>query len=511
MSSPRAARDGSGSADCDDVQQHENAAPVLAGGSHRPFSRALSAVGRLRGGSFAGAVSLSARGLQNVRIKDSDNDFTFMVGNRAHRCSSFVAEFLSPLVAELRAADGSIREFRVEVDGARSFFSDFLSLGRGCTICVDPANRAAFLGICTALRNCELCELLCGDGDNELTVENAADRLLMRCARECDISAQVEFVASHFCDIVDGPNCLGSLPFSVVAQIVGHPNLRLATEDSLFGFISRDLPAGDEFLSLLEFVRFEYCTAETMDSFFHLISEDFHRLNISLWASLHSRLVLPVSPACDDERVADGWRAGSRQGSGQTRKFIPLIKTETIRPKFGREDVSIEAPDGIIAHLTRECGGNVHEANVVEVTASSTAAFTQAKDAADLNTDSCFVSACHYSDVPNAPNNWLRYDFKNRRIVPTHYAIRTTGNSSLRSWLVETSLDGEHWVEIDHKENNAKLNGYRVTKTFAVRAAGKCRYIRLVNVGSNHQGNDCLSISAFEIFGKLSDGTPASN
>jgi hypothetical protein len=68
-----------------------------------------------------------------------------------------------------------------------------------------------------------------------------------------------------------------------------------------------------------------------------------------------------------------------------------------------------EIPDGIIAHLTRECGGNVHDRHVVEVTCGSFAKETReanphsgaydnedwaaAKNVADLETDSRFLSA----------------------------------------------------------------------------------------------------------------------
>jgi hypothetical protein len=55
------------------------------------------------------------------------------------------------------------------------------------------------------------------------------------------------------------------------------------------------------------------------------------------------------------------------------------------------------------------------------------------------------------------------YDFNERRIVPTHYAIRTHGydprGCHLKSWLVETSVDGESWREVAHEEDNKQLDG----------------------------------------------------
>jgi hypothetical protein len=166
----------------------------------------------------------------------------------------------------------------------------------------------------------------------------------------------------------------------------------------------------------------------------------------------------------------------------------------------------------------------VHDRHVVEITSGSFEKETvganphsgaygnfrsfAAKNAADLETGSCFYSAYRHrlEDILHTRNNWICYDFKERRIVPTHYTIRTywngPGSGHLKSWLVETSADGESWREVAHEENNGQLNGSRFTGTFAV-ADGECRFIRLVNIGRNHYGNDCLAVSAWEIFGSL--------
>jgi hypothetical protein len=73
----------------------------------------------------------------------------------------------------------------------------------------------------------------------------------------------------------------------------------------------------------------------------------------------------------------------------------------------------------------------------------------------------------------------------------------------LKSWLVETSGDGKKWRVIAQKEDNMQLNGYRFTGAFSVVGGGGCRFIRLVNVGMNLPGNDCLCIQAWEVFGSI--------
>jgi hypothetical protein len=180
---------------------------------------------------------------------------------------------------------------------------------------------------------------------------------------------------------------------------------------------------------------------------------------------------------------------------------------------------NLEVPDGIIASLARMCGWHVHDQALVEVTSSRVFSnalnpieSTAAKNVADLGASSRFVSVSRSKkeDIPHGRNNWLCYDFKERRVVPTHYAIRSydslgedSDGAHLKSWLVETSVDGQHWWEVDHREGNYELNGRSLVRTFAVTEHRPCRFIRLVNIGRNHFGSDRLCIDAWEIFGLL--------
>ena len=63
-----------------------------------------------------------------------------------------------------------------------------------------------------------------------------------------------------------------------------------------------------------------------------------------------------------------------------------------------------EPLDGIIAHLTRECGGNVHAKGVVKVTASGFLGDHEPENTVDLKSHSYFRSA-------DSPNSWICYDF----------------------------------------------------------------------------------------------------
>jgi hypothetical protein len=282
----------------------------------------------------------------------------------------------------------------------------------------------------------------------------------------------------------------------MIYTIISRGSLRVDSEDSLYDFIRNGIETNQEMFSLLEFVRWEYCSTDVLNDFFDVLSEHSYEINTSMWASLCARLVL----------------------SNRTRKqFPPSVKKGKLRLSNGSQtDKMYGIPDGIIAHLTREYGGNVHDRHVVDIMSGSFKKETVwsyygivAKNAADLETGSHFGSAYREKTegIPHTRNNWICYDFKERRIVPTHYTIRTnncgSGGWHLRSWLVETSADGKNWREVAREENNRQLDGLWFTGTFAVAGGGECRFIRLVNIGRNRQGYDTLAISAWEIFGSL--------
>jgi hypothetical protein len=296
---------------------------------------------------------------------------------------------------------------------------------------------------------------------------------------------------------------LTTLPLSFLYEIISHGSLRIESENSLYDFIRKATEMNPEMFYLLEFVRLEYCSTDVVNDLFDLLWENSYEINTSIWATICARLVVP----------------NIDMNKRRAKQFPSFVKKGKAEDLWGGE-VEIDVPNGIIAHLTRECGGNVHDRHLVEVTCASFEKETRganphsgaydndprrtAKNAADLETDSDFLSAYRRAleDIPHTRNNWVCYDFRERRIVPTHYTIRTNfrspGGAHLKSWLVETSVDGESWREVAREENDS-----RFTATFAVAGGGECRFIRLVQIGRNQHGGDQLAISAWEIFGNL--------
>jgi hypothetical protein len=161
--------------------------------------------------------------------------------------------------------------------------------------------------------------------------------------------------------------------------------------------------------------------------------------------------------------------------------------------------------DGIIRHLSRRCGGNVHDGNLVTVTASGSypdpGRNLYPKNAADLTGASVFISR-------NDPNSWLCYDFRRMRIKPTAYSIRShfqgkPGWCYPMNWIFEGSTDGIDWEELDRQENYLLFENGNVIRTFSISSSLEIRLFRIRNIGKSRCGNDLLEFSGLEIFGTL--------
>ena len=214
------------------------------------------------------------------------------------------------------------------------------------------------------------------------------------------------------------------------------------------------------------------------------------------------RLEEEVSRLKEAERELDGRILAVEARAAESERVL----REEVLLKCERIDLKSDPLDGIIAHLTRGCGGNVHKEGVVTVTASSCqGSGREPENAVDLRSNSDFCSN-------NLANSWICYDFKGRRVTPTSYSIRSfgcvSGGGHPKSWVLEVSNDGSDgsWAVVDSRENNKELNSKLVTRNFEISAppSGPFRFVRLRLTGKNHFGDDYLVISALELFGALS-------
>jgi hypothetical protein len=423
-------------------------------------------------------LSLSAKGLSNLPRSDSKDDFEFIVGDFSYRCPSLVADFLSPRIARMHHADESISEFAIETPDDGPHFPEFLKLGFGGALSVTPSNRRFLLSIGCELGNCEVYETILGQIECDMSTGNVLNRVEVLSRVGANIANEIEFIASHFFEFSSSE--IMTLSFDVLRDVLGHTALAIESEDSLYRAISSRVSSEPRFFELFEFIRFEFLSPDSCADFFDVAADNFERVTVAHWESLRSRFVLPVDPKSMNDHLG--------------------LEFQLCR-SFPYE---LSAPfEGIIAHLTKQFGGNVHDQGVVRITAHRALSDNPSyapKNVGDVETNSLFHSA-------EDPNQWVCFDFKKMKVKPTYYSLRThsscPGSCHIKNWAIEASNDGRRWVELDRQVDNNDLNSPLAVKTFEIANADPFKMIRLRQTEPTHNGSDCLAFTALEFFGSL--------
>lgn len=166
---------------------------------------------------------------------------------------------------------------------------------------------------------------------------------------------------------------------------------------------------------------------------------------------------------------------------------------------------------GIINYLTQKSGGNIHDKKVVKVTASSTYSEYYPKNVVDLDRTDTFFEAVN----DNKPDEWLKIDFKNFKIKPSFYSIRSgnmhggKGYYHLRNWVIEGSNTDEDndWKILDKRDEVDFLDGKNAAHVFSIQEKldqnEGFRFVRIKSTGVDTGGNYIFSLSALEFFGTI--------
>jgi hypothetical protein len=91
--------------------------------------------------------------LRSVMVGKHQDDFSFLVGTLRYGCSVFVARFLSPKIARVRADDAAVDEFVIETPDPATQFGDLFALTRGDPAVIHSSNYSFFLSIFRELSN----------------------------------------------------------------------------------------------------------------------------------------------------------------------------------------------------------------------------------------------------------------------------------------------------------------------------------------------------------------------
>ena len=421
------------------------------------------------------SFELSAEGLKHIPSHVMAKDFEFVVNGKSYWWNSLLADFLSPKIARIHSSDPACSRFVIESNDENGVFESFLGLSLGKSIDVNSENALFLQNISRELENGEMIVKFVETQEGSISSSNVVDRLVLKSSFNLGVEEEVEFVASHFFEIER--ESLHKLSFEQLRSVLSSSSLKLDSEDQLFDFIVSVVEEDESKFSLFNEVFFENLSVDRMKRFCEVSASLFSFFDSQLWSRLSHRLCLSVEASNKQERYT---------------------KEKKFEYKSGSE------MKGIIHYLSEKCGGNVHDKGIVEVTGenvySSDPSYAY-ENVADLEVNSYFFSN-------TSGNASVCYNFKNMKIIPTGYAIRSfysggVNDNNWKSWVIEVSNDGSNWTQIDSKTNNNDVNDKDVRKAFSVQSSPECTRIRIRQTGQSHAGNNYILFSGFEIFGTL--------
>ena len=222
-----------------------------------------------------------------------------------------------------------------------------------------------------------------------------------------------------------------------------------------------------KYSTLYEYVYFENVTSKIMNKFIEVFDDKYMTHNI--WQSMSKRLKRDII---------------IRRYKNDENKWIPRYQVF----------------DGIIKNM-KNSSKNIK--NEIDITYSSDYyEKTNPYVLFDYESEGYFCTK-------NEPNSWICFEFKNHKIIPTHYTIRSTsggkGSYHLMSWVIEGSLDKNNWEILSEERNNPALDDSFAVYTFQIQSKSQhqIKFIRIRSTGLDSSSSNYLYISAFEINGKL--------
>lgn len=448
--------------------------------------------------------SLSLEVAKSIPYDKYEHDFTFIVNGKQYKTSRVIADLLSPIIRSYHYHDPTKTEFTINTTNPdtkktkkgqdEDYFIKFLSLIKFHTLHLREPERKRFIQYFLQLGNVEEALNLQPTLYEDLTIENAIDKLkeiiffiqenrpqLSKNSKQKDDSIEFDlnenlksvfdFAASHFYEIPKEK--LKDVKEEILEDIFSNESFRVESEDQLLNYVIEKYKKDKKYYRLFDFVEFQNVDQETIEKFISIFSiED---LSFGTWQKICKRL----APAKENDMI-------------ERYSFVEKPFVE------GREF------KGIIHYLTEKFEGNIHDKGVVDISSNSIFgddADHHPKNLVDYDNNNCYESS-------NQENSKVIFDFKNRAIQLTNYSIKTYNNQQntrhLKNWTIEVSNDEDDWIEVDSHTNDDSVNdSYKVATFDTKELEGFYRFVRLRQTGENWIHDFDTYICQLEFYGKI--------
>lgn len=425
-------------------------------------------------------IQLQASSVLNVPFHLYDKNFLFIVNGEEFKTSRIIADLISSKICQLHLCDPTIDEFVINTC-KRGDFSLILNLANFEQAEISE-NEIPFFSEIIQFLDIKSLEVSHSNDIIPITLDNAFDLIKKheQMGSTCALllEKEIDFISSHFYEICGKKeDSLKQLSKEILIQVLSNPYLELIDEEQLLDFINHLYRKDSTYSIFYEFVDFSNVRSANVDEFLQLF--DMNDLTNEIWNALSTRLKTPIYKV-------------TKEGEQPT-----TLKRYKQGISFSFEEKNYF--EGIFNYLRSK--GNIEDE--VIVSCSNKYCDTHGPDNAILFDQNKYF--CSNGDS----NSWISFDFKDHRVIPTYYSIKSgpypPNTHHPKTWVIEGSNDNEHWNIINEQDCCSRLNGKNLVHAFMIKNPNSKRfkYLRMRQTGPNWANCNFLAIDSFEIFGTL--------
>lgn len=419
-------------------------------------------------------MQLKTSCILNIPFQSYANDFSFIVNGEEFKTSRIVSDLLSPKICQIHKTDPTFSEITINTynQGHFSYFLDLINFHK----INPPKDELLFMR--------EVIELLGNDSivfnfpniKLEITLENVFSLIQnhKKFVFNKRIEKLIEFMASHFSELCNKhKEELSALDIGILEKIMSNRHFQISDEDELINFINFLYKFDSKYSILYEHINFLNVTEKSILNFIEIF--DMNDMTGEIW----SKICVLINKM-------------TKKSKRKQKKSIQISFN-------GSNELS-----GILKYIRNFVNKKIeNEINITSLTCQTT------------NDEYYIPQNIAYFDNKKAfwsndttPNNWICIDFKSRRVIPTHYTIKTYGiapNRHPRIWVVEGSKDNQNWTVLDEEKDCPYTKKSNSIHTFEIKQQKEkeFQFIRLRSTGKDWAGTNYLIIDSFELYGTL--------
>ena len=397
--------------------------------------------------------------VERIDFHEFEKDFLFIVNGEIYQTNSFVANILSPNISKnyKEKVKTSYYEINTKHEGD---FNKIIEYGEMKSINISKEERKYFIDILKQLGNRQECAQFYEELQEDISYENVINRILIKQELDIQFEEEISFISNNFDSFYTKyPESILTLDVNIIERIISNDEMKLNNEEELFDLILELYDKSKEYSILFSYVNFNNLSIESIKKFTN--NFDINDINSHIWKNIRQRLEQDISH----------------------QKSLQIFSTQTIEKK---------TPIPIFKYLSEKFGGNVFKITASSIYSGPVEYIVEEDDDKLFGTE-------------NKPDSWIKFDFKERKVLLDRYTLKTFNCSEcwnhLKNWVLEVSDDDNNFTEIDRHENCDLLNGKLKTATFEVSHSTPARFVRLRQTGLNWGGYNNLVLNQIEFSG----------